>query len=211
MVFKDRFVKGKNFKTPDCNPALPPPEGGHTISGNREESDSYCGAVGQAYNRGMRSRPRSVAELIRQALPPQSRDRVFSVELIGLKWAAAVGDELAARSEPASFHDGIVTVRVEDVAWGRMIMKLQNEIRPRLNKAMGFRAVKRIRFVIDGKPLSTRVPEEPARPALEPVEPSSAILEAAESIGDTGLRDAMIGTASRYLAAQKRRAGKEKS
>ncbi len=158
----------------------------------------------------MKSRPRSVGELIRRALPPQSRDRVFSVELIGLKWAAAVGSELAARSEPASLQDGILTVRVEDVAWGRMIMKLQNEIRPRLNAAMGFRAVKRIRFVIDGKPISQTVPEAPSTFAPEPVEPSSAIIEAAESIGDSGLRESMVRTATRYLAAQIQ-AGKEKN
>ncbi len=167
-----------------------------------------AGTVRHAYNRRMRSRPRSVAELIRQALPPQSRDRVFSVELMGLKWAAAVGDELAARSEPASLQDGILTVRVEDAAWGRMIMKLQNEIRPRLNKVMGFRAVKRIRFVIDGKPVSKPVSEAPVKPAPEPVEPPAAILEAAGSIGDVELRESLVRTATRYLAAK---AGKEKS
>ena len=210
MVFQDGFEKGKYFKAPGCNPALPPLESGHTISGNRNKSDRYCGSVGHAYNRGMKSRPRSVGELIRQALPPQSRDRVFSVELIGLKWTAAVGSELAARSEPASLQDGILTVRVEDVAWGRMIMKLQNEIRPRLNAAMGFRAVKRIRFVIDGKPISQTVPEAPSTFAPEPVEPSSAIIEAAESIGDSGLRESMVRTATRYLAAQIQ-AGKEKN
>ncbi len=213
MVFKDRFEKGKNLKSPDCNPALPSGRRRYYIR-KREESDSVCGTVRHAYNRGMRSRPRSVAELIRQALPPQSRDRVFSVELMGLKWAAAVGDELAARSEPASLQDGILTVRVEDAAWGRMIMKLQNEIRPRLNKVMGFRAVKRIRFVIDGKPVSRPVPEAPATPAPEPVEPPAAILEAAGSISDVELRESMVRTATRYLsaqAAQAAQAGKEKS
>ena len=160
----------------------------------------------------MRSRPRSVSELIRQALPPKTRDRVFSVELMGLKWSAAVGGELAARSEPASLQDGILTVRVEDVAWGRMIMKLQNEIRPRLNKAMGFRAVKRIRFVIDGKPILKPVPETRSRPTPEPVAPSPAILDAAADIGDDGLREAVVLTATRYLAAATEiEAGKEKS
>jgi hypothetical protein len=156
----------------------------------------------------MKRRHRSVAEILRQALPPRSRDRIYSLELIGLKWPAAVGQELAARSEPASFEDAVLTVRVEDAAWGRMIMSLQNEIRPRLNQAMGFRAVKRIRFVKDGKAISKPAPVPPTPPAVEPVEPSAAILEAAEKVNDSDLRDLVIRTATRYLAAQ---AGKEKS
>ena len=150
-------------------------------------------------------RPRSVADLIREALPPRSRDRIYSLELVGLKWPVAVGTELASRSEAASFEDGVLTIRVTDAAWGRMIMKLQAEIRSRLNAAMGFRAVKRIRFVKDGKPLSIPAPARPDRVPLEPVAPSDSLRKAAESLGDSELKDLMLRTATRYLAAQERR------
>ena len=150
----------------------------------------------------MRRTHRSVAELLRQALPPRSRDRIYSLELIGLKWPAAVGTQLAARSEAASFDDGVLTVRVTDAAWGRMIMKLQAEIRPRLNAAMGFRAVKRIRFVKDGKSLSTPVPAPAKTVPIQPFEPSAAMRQAAESLEDSDLKELMLGIATRYLAAQ---------
>ena len=150
----------------------------------------------------MKPTHRSVAELLRQALPPPSRDRVYSLQLLGLKWPAAVGNELAARSEPASFEDGLLTVRVTDAAWGRMILKLQGEIRHRLNQAVGFRAVRRIRFVKDGKPLATPAPVPIKPPSLEPVETSEAIRQAAESVGDADLRELVVRTASRYLAAR---------
>jgi hypothetical protein len=146
-----------------------------------------------------------VADLIREALPPRSRDRIYSLELIGLKWPVAVGTELAARSEPASFEVGVLTVRVTDAAWGRMIIKLQAEIRSRLNAAMGFRAVQRIRFVKDGRPLSIPAPARADSVPLEPVEPSASLREAAESLEDSDLKDVMLRTATRYLAAQERR------
>ena len=152
-------------------------------------------------------RARSVADLLRQALPARSRDRIYSLELIGLKWPVAVGDELAARSEAASLEDGILTVRVTDAAWGRMIMKLQAEIRSRLNAAMGFRAVKRIRFVKDGKPLSIPEPPPAKTVPLEPVEPSESLRKAAESLQDSELEELILRTATHYLAAQASRRG----
>ncbi|MGH9461862.1 MAG: DUF721 domain-containing protein [Vicinamibacteria bacterium] len=150
-------------------------------------------------------RTRSVADLIREALPPRSRDRIYSLELIGLKWPVAVGTELASRSAAASFEDGVLTVRVADAAWGRMILKLQAEIRSRLNAALGFRAVKRIRFVKDGKPLSIPAPVRPDVVPLKPVSPSDSLRKAAESLEDSELKDLMLRTATRYLAAQDRR------
>ena len=147
-------------------------------------------------------RARSVADLLRQALPARSRDRIYSLELVGLKWPVAVGTELATRSEAASLDDGVLTVRVTDAAWGRMIMKLQAEIRSRLNAAMGFRAVKWIRFVKDGKPLSIPAPAPAKAVPPEPAEPSESIRKAAESLEDSELKELMLRTATRYLAAQ---------
>lgn len=147
-------------------------------------------------------RARSVADLLRQALPPRSRDRVYSTELLGLKWPVAVGTELSARSEVAFFQDGILTVRVTDAAWGRMIMKLQAQIRPRLNAAMGFRAVKRIRFVKDGKPLSIPAAERRKAASREALEPPSGLCKAAEGLEDSELRELVLRTATRYLAAR---------
>ena len=147
----------------------------------------------------------SVADILREALPPRSRDRIYSLELIALKWPAAVGAELARRSEPASFQDGVLTVRVTDAAWGRMILKLQGDIRSRLNAAMGFRAVKRIRFVKDGKPLSTPAPAPALPTPVEPTEPPVPLRKAAESLEDPELKELVLRTATRYLAAQARR------
>jgi hypothetical protein len=150
----------------------------------------------------MRRRAHSVAEVLRQALPPKARDRIFSLEFVQLKWVSAVGRDLAARSEPVSLENGVLTVRVEDAAWGRMILKLQREIRTRLNEAMGMGTVKRVRFMKDGEAVRRLEPEEPADRAGEAFEPPESIISAAEAVEDPALRSFLIRTASRYLAAQ---------
>ena len=45
-----------------------------------------------------------------------------------MKWVDVVGTELPLRSEPSSLGVGVLTVRVSDAAWGRMILKLQRDI-----------------------------------------------------------------------------------
>lgn len=150
----------------------------------------------------MRRRAYSVAELLRQALPAKSRERIFSLELVQLKWVSVVGRDLAARSEPVSLENGVLTLRVEDAAWGRMILKLQREIRTRLNEAMGMGTVKRVRFIKDGVAVRRLEPEEPADRARQAFEPPESIISAAEAVEDPALRSFLIRTASRYLAAQ---------
>ncbi len=151
----------------------------------------------------------SVAEILGKNIPPGRRDRIFSLEFIRLKWPAMVGTELARRSEPISLGERILNVRVNDAAWGRMIMRLQRDILPRLKKTVGPDRVLRIRFVKDGEPLWGD--ETMLRPDIEGVfesdgeqiaETSTQILEAATTIRDPGLRALVIRTASRYLAAR---------
>jgi len=151
----------------------------------------------------------SVAEILGKNIPHGRRDRVFSLEFIRLKWPAMVGMELARRSEPMSLAERILTVRVTDAAWGRMIIRLQRTILPRLSKTVGSDRVRRIRFVKDGEPLwgdsSMLRPEIDPAPAsgIEQVaEAPTQILEAAKTIRDPGLRALVTRTASRYLDAQ---------
>jgi hypothetical protein len=151
----------------------------------------------------------SVAEILGKNIPPGRRDRIFSLDFIRLKWPTLVGTELARRSEPISLGEHILNVRVTDAAWGRMIMRLQRDILPRLKKTVGPDRVRRIRFVKDGEPLWGD--ETLLRPDIDGVSASSGerivetptqILEAATTIRDPGLRALVIRTASRYLTAQ---------
>ena len=154
-------------------------------------------------------RTETLAELLRAALPPKSRDRLFSLDLIVSRWGVVVGKELGLRSEPALFRDGVLTVRVADARWGRTILKLQSEIIPRLNAALGVSMVRRINFLRDGRSLTaSRAGGSEADSRARPEPPASAaILEVAKRIEDLELRDQVIRTAARYLFARNRKSG----
>jgi hypothetical protein len=156
-----------------------------------------------------RRKVHSLGEILRNVLPPGSEKRIFSLELVQHRWTSIVGKELALRSEPASLEDGILTVRVSDAAWGRMIMKMQGRIHPRLRDTLRTGAVQRIRFVKDGKPLwESGLPPGASdlkeRPELNvsPGEIPVPLMEAARNIENTEFRSRLIQTASRYLRAQ---------
>jgi hypothetical protein len=152
------------------------------------------------------SRNKTIGEVLKTVLPPATRKRIFSLGLVRVKWADLVGGELAIRSEPASLGDRLLTVRVADAAWGRMILKLQREIVSRINQAVEPDLVRRIQFIRDGKaPWDSSAPpfvkkEETSQPVE--AEPSALILEAASTIEDSELRSQLTRTAARYLAVQ---------
>jgi hypothetical protein len=156
-----------------------------------------------------RKKMHSLVEVLRKVLPPGSEKRIYSLELVRYQWTSIVGRELALRSEPASLEDGILTIRVSDAVWGRMIMKMQSRIHPGLNNALGTGAVGRIRFVKDGKPLwESGLP--PGASGLEKMRNGKArservskpLIDAACDIEDSGFRSQLIQTVSRYLRAQ---------
>ena len=152
------------------------------------------------------SRSVSVAEVLKAVLPPARRKRIFSLGLVRAKWVDVVGKELAIRSEPASLGDRLLTVRVSDAAWGRMILKLQGKIVSRINQMVEPDLVRRIQFIRDGKaPWDSSslpfIPEEKASRRTEAL-PSAAVVEAARAIEDPELRSQLIRIAGRYLAAQ---------
>jgi hypothetical protein len=143
---------------------------------------------------------------LKAVLPPARRKRIFSLGLVRVKWADLVGGELAIRSEPASLGDRLLTVRVSDAAWGRMILKLQKEIVSRVNRAVEPDLVRRIQFIRDGKAPweSTDRPFVSKEEMSQRVEakPSALIVEAARAVEDPELRSQLIQTAARYLAVQ---------
>ena len=94
----------------------------------------------------MRRSQVSLQDILRQALPEGARRRIYSTDLVSRKWEQIVGNELAQRSEPEALRDGVLTVRVTDAAWGKMIYRLQDRIVPELNRVLGSRKVRRINF-----------------------------------------------------------------
>jgi hypothetical protein len=146
-----------------------------------------------------------LADLLERALPPSVRGRVYSLALVEKRWASAVGQEIARRSEPEALENGVLTIRVTDPAWGKMIQKLQKQIVPALNRAVGKGLVSRINFIRRDKlqnPLS-EVPAAEATVALGP--PPESVMRASDGISDDDLRAAVRKSASLYLRAREER------
>ena len=117
-----------------------------------------------------RARPDRAGDALRhvlQRIDPERRIELFRM------WAAEVGPAVAARSEPAGFRDGILSVRVDGAAWMQELQFVKEEIRARLNARLGADLVRDVYFVSGGGGERTprrAVPDAPA--ALdEPDEP----------------------------------------
>jgi hypothetical protein len=146
-----------------------------------------------------------LAELLERALPPEARRRIFSIALVEKRWASVVGPLIARRSEPETLEGGVLTVRVTDPAWGKMILKLQGRIVPALNHAVGKGLVRRINFTTREK-LQNPAPSAPAKEiavALGP--PPESVMRASEGISDEKLRAAVRKSASLYLRSREDR------
>ena len=150
-----------------------------------------------------RQKAYSVAEILKAVLPPEGKERLRSLELIRYKWATIVGNELALRSEPSSLGVRVLTVRVNDPVWGRMILKVEWEILARLSTTIGSGVVERIQFIRRERPLwDGEAPPMPVERKETVSRPPELIINAAQSIKDPDLRDQVTRAASRYLAAQ---------
>ncbi len=153
----------------------------------------------------MRSDRAVLADLLESALPPAARRRIYSLPLVEKRWASVVGPEIARRSEPEALERGVLTIRVTDPAWGKMILKLQNQIVPALNRAVGKGLVRRITFTKRDKLQNTTsnapAPEVPVAPGPPP----ESVMRASSGIADEELRAAVRKSASLYLRAREDR------
>jgi hypothetical protein len=134
------------------------------------------------------------------------RRRVYSVGLVSKKWSKVVGEELARRSEPESLSSGVLTIRVTDPAWGRMILKLQARIVPALNLALGTGLVQRINFVTREtlrSEMQGRVAASVKSASEE--EPPENVMRALEAIPNEELREMVKRSAALYLRAREER------
>lgn len=147
-----------------------------------------------------RSHPDRVVDALQhvlQRIDPERRLEIFRL------WAAEVGPAVAARSTPAAFRDGVLSVRVSGAAWMQELQFAKEEIRARLNARLGADVVRDVYFVSGGGG-ERRATASPARQAARDVEPD---VVADGPIEMPTLRDPRLAEAFARLARahQKRR------
>jgi predicted nucleic acid-binding Zn ribbon protein len=60
------------------------------------------------------------------------------------KWAAVVGESVAAHSTPETYDDGVVVVRTDSTAWATQLRTIASQIVAKLNEAVGDGSVTRV-------------------------------------------------------------------
>jgi hypothetical protein len=137
-----------------------------------------------------------------------------ALALLRAAWPAAVGSELARRTEVLSLDSGLLRVRVPDAGWRRQLVRVRGEILSRLRGIAGGVAPRALGFV-EGSvaaPPEGSMAATPEGPNALPAPAPPGLVVAAESIPDPEVRAGFLATAGRYLhrfAAAPRQAGDE--
>ncbi|NNH73939.1 DUF721 family protein [Nocardia uniformis] len=62
------------------------------------------------------------------------------------RWAAVVGEDIAAHAEPVTLKDGILNIQAESTAWATQLRMLQSDILAKINRAVGHGVVTSLRI-----------------------------------------------------------------
>lgn len=145
-------------------------------------------------------RPAHLAELIAASFagkPVQMRLRETKIWQV---WESAVGPQIAAKAMPASFRDGVLTVRVAGSAWMQQLSLLKGQIAGQLNDAIGEPLVREI-FFKQGS-VTRQPPEEaPFTPPSRELTPEETdwISAQGEQVADPELRRTLESLLARHL------------
>jgi hypothetical protein len=120
-----------------------------------------------------------------------------ALALLRAAWPAAVGAELARRTEVLALDRGVLRVRVPDMVWRRGLVRMRGDILVRLRRIAGGLAPRSLGFVEGPVPITVARVEARERPG--PVTPPEAVRAAAEAIPDPDLRARFLAAAGRYL------------
>jgi hypothetical protein len=120
-----------------------------------------------------------------------------ALALLRAAWPAAVGAELARRTEVITLDRGVLRVRVPDMVWRRGLVRMRGDILVRLRRITGGVAPRALGFVEGPVPVTLARPELLKLPS--PVAPPEGVRRAAEAIPDPDLRARFLAAAGSYL------------
>lgn len=145
-------------------------------------------------------RPAPLSDLLAATFagkPVQSRFREMKIWEV---WESAVGPQIAAKALPASFRDGVLTVRVANSAWMQQLSLLKTDIVSQLNGAIGEPLVREI-FLKQGGITREPPPEAPFTPPSRDLTPEELawIRDQGSGVTDPELRRTLEALLTRHL------------
>ena len=119
-----------------------------------------------------KTHPDRVADALRQVVQRIDPERRLAAYRVWTFWRDEVGPAVAARAEPSSFRDGVLSVRVSGAAWMQELQFMKEELRERLNARLGADVIRDIYFVSGPPPRAAQAAapvKESAPPTEEPI------------------------------------------
>ena len=147
--------------------------------------------------------------LERASLRP-GRSGLFGPEnalvLLRAAWPAAVGADLARRTEVVALETGTLRIRVPDARWRNVLHRMRAQILAQLRAIAGDLAPARLGFLEASAPMPelAELPRSAAVPPPPPPPLPVAIVEAAAAIPDADVRARFLESAARYLGRRER-------
>ena len=143
----------------------------------------------------------------------RTRDPDFAARLFGTRpehalallraaWPAAVGPELARRTEVVALDRGLLRIKVPDAGWQKNLQRIRGDLLSRLRRVAGGVSPYALGFVVGTVAPAPEPASEPAptpSPGPPPCVPPG-LAEAARSIPDAEIRARFEAAAGRYLA-----------
>ncbi len=158
--------------------------------------------------------PKEIGDVVARVLRELGVGRVTSELKVFEVWEEALGETLAKNLRPVAFMQGVVVAAVPDSAWLQEMHFLKDEVKRKLNRAMGGSVVRDVRFKL-GAARDTAEAEDAPSPwrrgdsdsGGEEIELPEEVVKMAESavasIPDRKLKEqvrrALLATARRNL------------
>jgi hypothetical protein len=119
--------------------------------------------------------------------------------LLKAAWPAAVGPELARRSEVVALDGDLARIRVPDAIWRRSLWRMRKDLVGRLRRITGSAGPWALTFV-EGPVAAPADPPTPQTRAVRPAPLPPGVADAADLIPDDATRERFREAAGRYLA-----------
>lgn len=91
------------------------------------------------------------------------------------KWRSIVGPDIAGHAEPSSLRNGVLRIRADSPAWATELGYMGEEIRSRVNEAVGARLVDEVRVWTGPGRIRTEPRATPTPPPAEAERPPGEV------------------------------------
>lgn len=112
----------------------------------RYNSPSTAGQLGGYSGPGPSARdPQNLSGLLERVIAERGWNTPLAVSSVMARWQQLVGPQLASKTTPDSFADGVITVRCESTAWAVQVRHMKYDIIRRFNSELGSDVVRDIK------------------------------------------------------------------